>query len=365
MLCNIAQEGQTQYCRAFLDYDLMRSYLVKRNTLTKGGSMPERDVTPGKGPQITLSPRLVIIAIIVIAVVGSVMSSFFKVDGSEQSVVLRLGKFNRIVGPGLQFKMPFGIEHNYNVPTQVVQKKEFGFRTQRSGIDTIYAPGDFPEESIMLTGDLNIIDVEWIIQYRISDPKAWLFNVNDQNQTIRDISQSIINQLVGDRAILDVIGSERSNIEIQAQELMQQKYDQYGLGITVTTVKLQNTVPPEGEVQEAFEDVNAAVQDMERFINEGKEQYNKEIPKARGQAQRITQEAHGYAAERENQANGDVARFLSVEREYRKSPEITKRRLYIEMMEDTFADAEGTDLIDKHLENFIPLKSLRQAGGQQ
>jgi membrane protease subunit HflK len=327
--------------------------------------MPERDVTPGKGPQFQLSPRLVMVAIVVIALAGIVMSSFFVVDQSEQSVVLRFGKFNRIVQPGLQFKMPFGVEQNYNVPTQVIQKMEFGFRTERSGVDTVYSNADFPEESIMLTGDLNIIDIEWIIQYRISDPQAWLFNVQDQYQTIRYISQSVINQLVGDRAILDVIGSERSNIETRAQELMQAKYDQYKLGITVTTVKLQNTVPPRGEVQDAFEDVNKAIQDMNRLINEGKEAYNQEIPKARGQAQQLIQEAQGYAAERVNRASGDASRFLAVVNEYRKSPDITRQRLYIEMIEESFADMENTDLIDRNLENFLPLKSLQQAGGQQ
>lgn len=327
--------------------------------------MPERDVTPGGGPQLKVSPKLIILAVIVIAIAGSVMSSFFVVDQSEEAVVTRLGKVNRIVGPGLQFKLPFGIEQSYNVPTQVIQKMEFGFRTEESGVDTRYSSADYPEESIMLTGDLNIIDAEWIIQYRISNPRQWLFKVYDQYQTIRDISQSAINQLVGDRAILDVIGSERSNIEFQAQELMQNRFDQYELGISVTTVKLQNVVPPKGEVQDAFEDVNKAVQDMNRFINEGKEEYNQQIPKARGQAQQVVQEAQGYASERVNQANGDVARFKAVTAEYQKSPEITRQRLYIEMVEEAFSGMEGTDLIDRNLDNFIPLKSLQQAGGTQ
>jgi modulator of FtsH protease HflK len=327
--------------------------------------MPENNVTPGRGPQLQISPKLIIIAVIVIALAGVVMSSFFVVDQSEQSVVLQLGKFNRIVGPGLQFKMPFGIEQNYNVPTQVVQKMEFGFRTDRAGVATSYSTSEFPEESVMLTGDLNIIDIEWIIQYRISEPMDWLFKVQNQHQTIRDISQSVINQLVGDRAILDVIGSERSNIEFRAEELMQSRFDQYELGITITAVRLQNTVPPKGEVQDAFEDVNKAIQDMERFINEGKELYNRELPRARGEAQQVIQEAQGYASERVNRANGDVARFLAVADEYAKSPEVTRSRLYIEMVEDTFAKAGDTDLIDKNLDNFIPLKSLQQAGGVQ
>jgi membrane protease subunit HflK len=289
------------------------------------------------------------------------------VDQTEQAVVLLFGRFNRIAGAGLHFKLPFSIEKNYNVPTQVVQTMQFGFRTERPGITTVYSRGDFPEESVMLTGDLNIIDVEWTIQYLIIDPKAWLFNVENKEKTIRDISQSVVNALVGDRAILDVIGPERANIEIEAQELMQQRFDSYKFGIRVTTVKLRNIVPPRGEVQDAFEDVNKSIQDLNRLINEGKEQYNKEIPLARGQAEQLIQEARGYAARRVNTARGDVARFTSVLTEYRKNPDVTRARLYIEMIEDVFEEESGTDLIDRNLENFIPLKQLQgqvQGGAQ-
>ena len=205
--------------------------------------MSERDITPPRMP-FSFKPKYVVAVVVIIAVIAVVMSSFFVVDQTEQAVVLLFGKVNRIVGPGLQFKLPLGIEKNYNVPTRQIQKMEFGFRTQQAGISTSYSGGDYPEESIMLTGDLNIIDVEWIIQYRISNPIDWLFNVEYRQQTIRDISQSVINQLVGDRAILDVIGSARANIEMQGQEDMQARFDQYGLGIEVTTVKLRNIVPP-------------------------------------------------------------------------------------------------------------------------
>jgi membrane protease subunit HflK len=285
------------------------------------------------------------------------------VDQSEQAVVLTFGKFSRITGPGLNMKAPFGIEKNYNVPTQIIQTMPFGYRTERPGIETVYSSGDYPEESLMLTGDLNIIDVQWAIQYRIVDPRAWLFNVEYKDQTIRDISQSVLNLLVGDRTILSVLGSERSNISQQAQTLMNKNFDLYGLGIQVTTVQLKNIVPPKGEVQDAFEDVNKAEQDMERLINEGLEEYNREIPKARGQAAQAIQVAEGYAAERVNQARGDVARFLSVYDEYKEAKEATRSRLYIEMMEDIFSDPQGTDLIDRGLDNFLPLKNLQ--GGTQ
>jgi len=330
--------------------------------------MSEQDITPGGGPT-KIKPRLVVIILAIIFLIVLIASSLYVVDQTEQAVILTFGKFTKITEPGLHAKAPFGIQKNYNVPTQVIQTMSFGFRTERAGVTSVYAQRNFPEESLMLTGDLNIIDVEWVVQYRIIRPKDWLFNVEYKERTIRDISQSVVNQLVGDRAILDVIGSERPNIEMRGQELMNNLFDSYGLGVTVTTVKLRNIVPPAGEVQDAFEDVNKSIQDMNRFINEGKEQYNSEIPKARGQADQMIQVAQGYAAERVNNAQGDVARFNSVFEEYRKSEQVTRDRLYIEMMEDVFEDsAEETDLIDRGLENFIPLKTLRnqaQVGGTQ
>lgn len=326
--------------------------------------MSEKNVGSGSSrPQFRLRPRLIAIILIAVVVLAAVLSSVYMVDQTEQSVILLLGKFNRITGPGLHTKLPFGIEKNYNVPTQIVQTMPFGFRTQQAGVSTIYDNSDYPEESVMLTGDLNIVDVEWVIQYRIVEPYNWLFKVENRTKTIRDISQSVINMLVGDRAILNVMGSERTTISLQAQEEMNKIFDSYALGINVTTVQLKNIVPPIGEVQDAYEDVNMAIQDMEKLINEGKEAYNKEIPLAQGQKAQMIQQAEGYATERVNEAKGDVARFNSVLAEYRKSKEVTRSRLYIEMIEDVFGKDEGTDIIDKNLENFLPLKSLQ--GGAQ
>lgn len=322
----------------------------------------ERNVTPS-GQALPIGPRTILIAIGVVLALVLLLSSFFVVNQTEQAVVLQFGKFNRIVGPGLHLKIPFGIEKNYNVPTQVIHTLSFGYRTERPGITTVYAPGDYPGESIMLTGDLNIVDVEWVIQYRIDDPRAWLFNVANREKTIRDISQSVANQLVGDRAILGVLGPERINIETEGQRMMNEIFSSYNFGIRVTTVKLQNIVPPKGDVQNAFEDVNKAVQDMNRFINEGKEQYNTEIPKAQGQAKQVVQQAEGYAAERVNRSEGDVARFRSVLSEYEKNKTVTRNRLYIEMVENVFGKGAATDLIDKNLSNFIPLKTLAGRAG--
>ena len=303
-------------------------------------------------------PRMIILIVIVVAAVIIIFSSLFIVDQTEESVILLLGRFNRTVSPGLHLKLPFGLERNFNVPTQVIQNLSFGFRVERPGVNTIFSDVDYPEESIMLTGDLNIIDVEWIIQYRIVDARAWLFNVQNRTKTIRDISQSVINQLVGDRAILDVIGSERTNIEFQGTEEMNKILKNYELGINVTQVRLQNIVPPVGRVQDAFEDVNRAIQDMNRLINEGREQFNNEIPRARGEAEGLIRVAEGYSAERVNRARGDTARFNSVLQEYLLDPRTTRTRLYFEMVENVFAGDEESELIDRNLDNFLPLLNI-------
>jgi modulator of FtsH protease HflK len=301
-------------------------------------------------------PSAIIWLIVIIVAIVAVESNFYSVDETEQAIITRFGKYDSTVGPGLHLKLPFGIDKNYNIPVKVVQSEQFGFTTVKAGRNNEYR-NNIVDESTMLTGDLNIVNVEWIIQYRIVDPKAWLFNVQERTQTIRDISRSVINALVGDRAILDVMGPERSNIETQSLEMMNQNFKQLGLGISVIAVKLQNIVPPQG-VQDAFEDVNKAIQDMNRFINEGKEAYNSEIPKAKGEADQQIQMAQGYATERVNKAKGDVARFNSVYDEYRRSPRVTRERLYLETMDELFSSDTKPTLIDGKLTNILPIKSL-------
>ena len=309
-----------------------------------------------------INPSVVLKVLIPAAILIVGLGCFFVVDETEQAVITRFGKYERTVGPGLQFKLPFGIDKNYNVPVKVVQTEQFGFKTVKSGRDNEYR-NNIVSESTMLTGDLNIVDVEWIIQYRIVEPKQWLFGVLEKRQTIRDISHSVINTLVGDRAILDIMSSERSAIENIALENMNTNFKQLGLGINVIAVKLQNIVPPSG-VQDAFEDVNKAIQDMNRFINEGKEAYNSEIPKAQGEADRQLQVAEGYAAERVNRAKGDTARFNSVYDEYRRAPKVTRERIYLETMEEIFGADTKPVLIDGRLDNVLPIKTLENAGNK-
>lgn len=307
-----------------------------------------------------ITPFTVILIALGIVVLVLISTSFYVVDETEQSVITRFGRYHKTLGSGLQFKLPFGIDKNYNVPVKVVQTEQFGFQTIKAGSTNQYRNG-ITAESTMLTGDLNIVDVEWIIQYRIVDPSAWLFNVKERTQTIRDISQSVVNTLVGDRAILDVMTSERPNIQQAAIDMMNENFNSLGLGITVFAVQLQNVVPPPG-VQTAFEDVNKASQDMERFINEGIEAYNAQIPLAQGQADQQVQIAQGYAINRVNTAYGDVARFKSVYAEYKKAPAITRERLYLETMAEIFNAKENTTLIDSELDNVLPVKTLTQGG---
>jgi membrane protease subunit HflK len=331
--------------------------------------MSENDSSAQRRAPGSFSPRAVGLMLAAVLVVIIVLSSFYVVDARERGIVLRFGRYvGRPSPPGLHLKLPFGIDRVFNVQTEVPHKLEFGFRTEEAGVRSVFSTQDFPEESVMLTGDLNIVDLEWSIQYRILEPNKWLFNIVDGQRTIRDISQSVFNRLVGDRAILDVMGDERPVIQLLAQDEMNALFDNYDIGVRVVAVQLQDVVPPRGAVQNAFEDVNKAIQDRNRLINEGKEAYNQAIPRARGDADRLIAEAQGYSAERLNRASGDVARYLQLYEEYEKSPEVTRTRLYYEMFEEVFKDAEGTDLIDKNLTNFIPLKQLGQElslGGNQ
>jgi membrane protease subunit HflK len=318
-----------------------------------------KNVTPSTILQV-LKPATIVLIIIGIIVVILLGTSFYIVNQTEQAVVTRLGRYSITTGPGLHYKLPFGIDKHYVVNVTTVQTEQFGFRTLQSGVTSTYA--NQTNESTMLTGDLNIVEVEWIIQYRIVDPVAWTFNVMERTATIRDVSRSAINMLVGDRTIMDIMGPERSTIEAEGTSFMNDTFRGYGLGIDVIAVKLQNIDPPAG-VQEAFDDVNKAEQDMNRLINEGQQAYNAEIPRAKGESERLIQIAQGYATERVNRARGDVARFISVYDEYRKSPDVTRQRLYYEMIEEIFKDTQGTTMIDRNLNNFLPFRNLNGSPG--
>lgn len=283
----------------------------------------------GKRPSKTLIGG--IIAAIVVAWVA--FTSYYTVQPEERAVVKRLGAVVGISDPGLHFKLPFGIDEVQFVATERVLKQEFGFRTEssRPGERTSYEQGNFADESLMLTGDLNIIDVEWVVQYRINDPIKFLYEMREPTRTLRDISESVMRRVAGNRLGSEVLTVGRVDIQSTARDEIQQAMDRYESGIHVITVELQDVVPP-AAVQPAFNEVNEARQERERMINEAHKRVNQEIPRAEGAAVRTIAEAEGYATQRVNRALGESARFTAVLEQYRSVPEVTRARLYLETL---------------------------------
>ncbi|RJR34586.1 MAG: FtsH protease activity modulator HflK [Desulfobacteraceae bacterium] len=303
-----------------------------------------------------------IIAIIVLLII--LLSSWFTVQPEETAVVLRFGKVVRTAGPGLHFKFPAGIESVQLVPTARVLKEEFGFRTVETSPQrrTQYASDKaYKGESLMLTGDLNVIDVQWIIQYRIEDPIRFLFNVRDTRQTIRDVSEAVMRRVVGNRLGSDVLTVARVEISTEAKGEIQKILSDYGTGVRLVTVELQDVTPPDA-VKPAFNEVNEARQDKERTINQAQERAYREIPKARGVAAQRISEAEGYALERVNRATGEAARFLAVLAEYQRAPEVTRRRLYLEGLVNFMADMKGLYIVDKDQKALVPWLPLEPGG---
>lgn len=281
-------------------------------------------------------------------------SALYTIDADEVGVIQRFGKFVRTAGPGLHLKYPFGIESLKKVKVQQVKKQEFGFRTLQAGVRTQYSSRDFQEESLMLTGDLNSALVEWIVQYRIQDPGMYLFNVRNPDETLRDVSESVMREVVGDHSVDEVIVLSRQDIEAEAQVKTQALLDEFETGIDIVTIKLQDVNPP-APVQPAFNEVNEARQERERIINQALEAYNKVIPQAKGQAEQVIRQAEGYASNRVNRAKGDADKFLQVWQEYTKAKDVTRKRLYLETMLEVLPGLENIYVIDEQQKGLIPL----------
>lgn len=303
--------------------------------------------------------KIVTWVIVIVALAIILRLSLYSIDQTEEGVVVRFGAYLTTTDPGLHAKIPF-IDHVHKVRTGLIQTLSFG--TGSPKIQTAYTVSDKNNPvGEMLTGDLNIAEVQWIMQYKIQDPAAWLWNVYDPLKALSDISRSVVNQLIGDRPIMAVINQDREAIDRISTDKIQKIADSYNMGVQITGVKLQNIVPPAGDVQKAFEDVIKAVQDKERLINEGEEAYNAEIPKAEGQAQQQIEIAKGYAIARVNNAKGDTARFNAVLKEYRRSPQVTRERLYIEGVEG-FLKKNNPQIIGKNVSNFLPIQNVTQGG---
>ena len=308
-----------------------------------------------------ISPKKILTGVIILAVIIIIFTGFYTVDPEEVGVIQRFGKYVNTTEPGLHFKIPFGVDKLTKVKVKHVFKEEFGFRTLRSGIKTKYSTRSYDNESLMLTGDLNIADVEWIVQYRIKDPYKYLFKIRNVVETIRDLSESVTRQIVGDRSVDEVIVLSRKEIADEVQLLLQEKLDEYGAGIEIYTINLQNVNPPE-RVKPAFNDVNSAKQEKERIVNDAWQNYNRIIPEAEGKAKRTIEEAEGYAINRVNRANGDASRFIDMYNQYKKAKVITKKRLYLETMQKILPNVEKIYIIDEDQKGVLPLLNLDKGG---
>jgi len=312
-----------------------------------------------KMPKVTMKKFLTFV--IILAVIIFILTGLYTIDPEEVGVIQRFGKYINTTEPGLHFKIPFGVDRLTKVKVKHVYKEEFGFRTLQSGVQTKYSARSYDYESIMLTGDLNIADVEWIVQYRIKDPVKYLFNIRNVVETIRDLSESATRQIVGDRSGDEVIVLSRKEIADEIQILLQQKLDDYEAGIGIYTINLQNVNPPE-RVKPAFNDVNSAKQEKERILNEAWQQYNKIIPEAKGKAKRTIEEAEGFAVNRVNRAEGDADRFIQMYNQYKNAKSITKKRLYLETMQKILPKVEKVFIIDEDQAGILPLLNLDKGG---
>ena len=303
------------------------------------------------------------IVIIFLVLIGG-SSSFYTVEPDEEAIIIRFGKYVGSYPPGLHFKLPFGIDKNINVKTKRVLQEEFGFRTANvQSRRTQYSNKNFDKESLMLTGDLNVADVEWVVQYQISDPFKFLFQTRDPRQNIRDISESIMRRVIGDRLVTEVLTTGRVEIASEAKTLMQEVLNKYDMGIKIQTVKLQDVNPP-NLVKASFNEVNAAKQEQEKVINQAEEAYNRVIPEARGKAEKKISQAQGYASALVNRAEGDAQKFEAVLKEYKRAPQITRKRIYLETIEKLFKDLNDVTIVDEKIKGLLPVFNGLQGGAK-
>ena len=302
--------------------------------------------------------------ILVILILIAAFSSFYSVGPDEVGVVRRFGQYVRQTSPGLHFKIPFGIEKSNNVKVKYIFKEEFGFRTEKAGVVTRYSARSYYDESLMLTGDLNVLVVEWVSQFKVKDPIKLLFNIRNPGRTLRNISEAVMRQVVGDYSVNEVLTTHRMEINQAVQDKMQDILDSYDSGIQIVTVKLQD-VNPADPVKPSFNEVNEAKQEKEKVINQAWEAYNKVVPKAHGQAEKTIRNAEGYALDRVNRAQGDAVKFTQTWNAYKDSKVVTKKRLFLETMNEILPKTGKKFIIDSEQKGILPLLDLSKEGGVQ
>ena len=288
----------------------------------------------------------------------SLFGTLYQIEPEEVGVILRFGKYVRTTNPGLHVKLPF-VEAMTRVPVQRQLKQEFGFRTVEAGIRTEFATQErrFADEAVMLTGDLNVAVVEWIVQYRVVDPYQYLFKVRNLEETFRAMNEAVMRETVGDRTVTEVVTVGRQEIETSVEARLQALTDQYQMGITIDQVVLQDVNPPD-PVRPSWDDVSQAQQQAQRQINEAEAEYNAVIPRARGEAQQTILQAEGYALDRVNRAEGEASRFAAVEAAYRQAPEVTRRRMYLETMQQILPQVGRKVFVAQGTTGVLPLLSL-------
>jgi membrane protease subunit HflK len=327
-----------------------------------GGPPPQMEDILEKLKKFKLPGGPVVILVIFALLIAS--STFFTVKQDEVGVIQRFGRFVRTAQPGLNFKLPVGIEKITKVNVKQIRTEEFGFSSARVDSRSRFRPGgESISVSLMLTGDLNVALVPWIVQYRVKNPYQYLFKVRDVQSILIDISEATMRLVVGDRSINEVI-SKRNEIAVEAQKLLQQELDKIATGIHVVTVEMKKTNVP-GPVQPSFNEVNQAVQEKEQLIYQAKEDYNKAIPRARGEAERTIKAAEGYALKRVNRAKGDAARFVDIYNEYAKAKDVTKRRMYLETLRKLFPNLGPSYIVDADMKNILPLLNLGKPSGAE
>jgi len=327
--------------------------------LIRQGQDRLKQIMPSGGPR-----GVIALAVLALAVLGA-WTAYYTVPSDSVAVIQRFGKYLKDVPPGLHFKLPLGIDAATIVPVKRQLKQEFGFATP--GASDPYqssAPRDGMRETQMVTGDLNAALVEWVVQYRISDPAKFLFEVREPSETLRYVSESVMREVVGDRTVDEVITIGRQEIETEALVKMQALSTKYTMGISIDQVQLKNINPP-GPVQESFNEVNQAQQEKEKLINEARRDYNKVIPLAEGEKDQRIREADGYRLKRINEAEGDVARFSALFAEYSKAPEVTRRRIYIETLQDIMPGIRSKIIVDEQTQGILPLLNLDAQKGDQ
>ncbi|MEP1150955.1 MAG: FtsH protease activity modulator HflK [Balneola sp.] len=314
---------------------------------------------PPEFEKITKNIRYIIAGVVAI---GTIFSSFFTVETEEVGVIMRFGEYVGEARPGLNFKVPFIDQVEY-VPVQRQLKQEFGYRTTSAGVNSSYAKAGYVDESLMLTGDLNLADVEWVVQFRINNPYNYLFKVRNADETLRDVSEAAMRQIVGDRTVNEVLTVGRAEVASEAEVIIQAMSDEYELGIKIEQVVLQDANPPD-PVKPSFNGVNEAEQQRETLINQARADYNRVIPRAAGEAEQTIQQAEGYALNRVNTAEGEVSKFNDLYSEYIKAPEVTKTRIFLETMEEILPKMGQKIITDEKGNSVIPLLQLQMDGAK-